>query len=144
MTQPQERIVVGVDGSSASIDALKWAIRQASLTGAVMEAVIGWQYPTVYGGYPLADTTDWPSNAKGILDTAVDEAIGAGNTQIARKVVEGHPAQVLMDAAAGAGLLVVGSRGHGGFTGMLLGSVSAHVATHAPCPVLVVRHATQD
>lgn len=70
MTEPKERIVIGVDGSSASIDALKWAIRQAALTGAAIEAVIGWQYPTVYGGYPIADTTDWPSNAKGILDTA--------------------------------------------------------------------------
>ncbi|MGI8416174.1 MAG: universal stress protein [Nakamurella sp.] len=142
--QRQERIVVGVDGSSASIDALEWANRQASLTGAAIEAVIGWQCPTVYGGYPLADTTDWPSNAQGILDTAVDQAVGADHTEIARKVIEGHPAQVLIDAAAGADLLVVGSRGHGGFTGMLLGSVSAHVAAHAPCPVLVVRHIARD
>lgn len=144
MTDRQERIVVGMDGSSASIDALKWATRQASLTGAAIEAVIGWQYPTVYDGYPLADTTDWPSNAQGILDTAIQEAVGAENTPIARTVIEGHPAQVLIDATAGADLLVVGSRGHGGFTGMLLGSVSTHVAAHAPCPVLIIRHIAGD
>ncbi|MGI8415493.1 MAG: universal stress protein [Nakamurella sp.] len=140
MTKPQERIVVGVDGSPASIDALRWAIRQASLTGATIEAVIGWQYPISSGGYSIAAATDWAGNAHTTLDTAVDEAAGTPNTEIVRKVVEGHPAQVLVDASAGADLLVVGSRGRGGFAGLLLGSVSAHLAAHAPCPVLVIRH----
>lgn len=143
MAQSQERIVVGVDGSSASIDALKWAIRQSSLTGATVEAVISWQFPMAYGGYPGGAGVDWPANAQTVLDTAVDEAVGSQADQISRQVVRGHPAQVLLDAAAGADLLVVGSRGHGGFAGMLLGSVSEHVAAHAPCPVLVIRHPAQ-
>jgi len=140
MTQAQERIVVGVDGSSASIDALRWAIRQASLTGGAVEAVIAWQYPMAYGGYPIATDVDWPSNAGEVLDTALGQAQVSEAAPVTRKVVEGHPAQVLVDAAADADLLVVGSRGHGGFAGMLLGSVSEHVAAHALCPVLVIRH----
>jgi len=90
----------------------------------------------VYGGYPRIVDVDWPSNARTALDTAVDEPLGSQTAMISRTVVEGHPAKVLVDAAAGAGLLVVGSRGHTGFAGMLLGSVSEHVAAHAPCPVL--------
>ena len=61
------------------------------------------------------------------------------SVRIEQEVLEGHPAQLLVTAAEGADLVVVGSRGHGGFVGMLLGSVSQHVAAHAPCPVLVVR-----
>lgn len=140
MASDQERIIVGVDGSPASIDALKWAARQASLTGAAVEAVMAWQYPMMSGGYPIAAGVDWPSNAQRVLDTTLTEAFGADGDQMSRTVVEGHPAKVLIDAAAGADLLVVGSRGHGGFTGMLLGSVSEHVAAHALCPVLVIRH----
>ncbi|MGI8578141.1 MAG: universal stress protein [Nocardioidaceae bacterium] len=139
MTQPQGRIVVGVDGSPASIDALKWATRQATLTGATVEAVISWQHPRGYGGYPISVEVDWPSNAHSVLDTAVAEALASEPGVVSRKVVEGHPAKVLVDAAVGADLLVVGSRGHGGFVGMLLGSVSEQVAAHASCPVLVVR-----
>ncbi len=135
-------MVVGVDGSPASIDALKWATRQASLTGAAVEAVIAWQYPMMSGGYPIATEVDWPSTAQEVLDTAVTEAFGAHSDQVSRTVIEGHPAKVLIDAAADADLLVVGSRGHGGFAGMLLGSVSEHVAAHAHCPVLVIRHSS--
>lgn len=145
MAKQQERIVAGVDGSSASIDALRWAVRQASLTGAIVEAVISWQYPVAYGGEYLIDAdVDWPSNARAVLDTALDEALGTQTAPISHKVIEGHPAKVLVDAAAGADLLVVGSRGHGGFAGLLLGSVSEHVAAHAPCPVLVIRHPAQS
>ncbi len=141
-SRPAERIVVGVDGSPASVDALKWAIRQAALTGAAVEAVLAWQYPMAYGGYPGSGDIDWPANARTALDTALAEAVDS-NAAVSRRVVEGHPAQVLIDAAAGADLLVVGSRGRGGFVGMLLGSVSEHVSAHAPCPVLVVRHTAQ-
>ena len=144
MTLSQERIVVGVDGSTTAVDALKWATRQASLTGAAVEAVIAWQYPMMSGGYPIAASTDWPSNAQTVLNNAVHEALGSQADAVSRKAVEGHPAQVLIDAARGADLLVVGSHGHGGFAGMLLGSVSARVAAHASCPVLVIRHITPD
>lgn len=136
----QGRIVVGVDGSPASADALSWAARQAELTGAAIEAVTSWEYPMAFGGYPAANEIDWPANARSVLDSALDQALGEAADPVTRTVVEGHPAKVLIDAAAGAELLVVGSRGHGGFAGLLLGSVSEYVVAHAPCPVLVVRH----
>jgi nucleotide-binding universal stress UspA family protein len=139
ITEHQRRIVVGVDGSPASLCALEWAAGQASLIGAVVEAVTAWQYPAAYGGYPVDAGTDWRANAHAIQDTAVKEALGDEATELVRFVAEGHPVRVLLDAAAGAELLVVGSRGHGGFTGMLLGSVSEHVVAHAPCAVVVVR-----
>ena len=138
-TASQRRIVVGVDGSPASLGALEWAVRQASFTGAVVEAVTAWHFPGAYGGYPIAAQTDWQSNAQTIQDIAVKEALGDEATSLVRRVAQGHPVTVLLDAAAGADLLVVGSRGHGGFTGMLLGSVSEHVVAHAPCAVVVVR-----
>lgn len=143
-SQGKERIVVGVDGSAASIDALRWAARQASLTGAALEAVIAWQYPMSSSGYLLGVQDDWRANAQTVIDHAVDLADLPADLSSSRQVIEGHPAQVLGDAATGADLLVVGSRGHGGFSGMLLGSVSEHVCSHAPCPVLVVRHIEQS
>ena len=131
------RIVVGVDGSAASADALRWAARQARLTGATLEAVTAWSYPTTYG-FPVIANVDWEHEASTALDQAVEAALGK-DADVTRRVVEGHAAQVLAEAAQGADLLVVGSRGHGGFTGLLLGSVGEHAATHAPCPVVVVR-----
>jgi nucleotide-binding universal stress UspA family protein len=138
-TESQRRIVVGVDGSPASLDALEWAVRQGTLTGAVVEAVTAWQFPAAYGGYPVDAGTDWQANARAIQETAVKEALGDDATALVRRVAEGHSVRVLLDAADGAELLVVGSRGHGGFTGMLLGSVSEHVVAHAPCAVVVVK-----
>jgi nucleotide-binding universal stress UspA family protein len=138
-TEHQERIVVGVDGSPASLGALEWAVRQAALTGAVVEAVTAWHFPAAYGGYPIVAQTDWQATAREIQESAVKEALGHEATALVRRVAQGHPVQVLLDAAADADLLVVGSRGHGGFTGMLLGSVSEHVVAHAPCAVVVVK-----
>jgi nucleotide-binding universal stress UspA family protein len=138
-TEQQERIVVGVDGSPASLGALEWAVRQATLTGAVVEAVTAWQFPVAYGGYPVDAGTDWQATAREIQEAAVKEALGHEATALVRSVAQGHPVRVLLDAAADADLLVVGSRGHGGFTGMLLGSVSEHVVAHAPCAVVVVK-----
>lgn len=138
-TEQQHRIVVGVDGSPASTGALTWAVRQASLTGAVVEAVTAWQFPAMYGEYTIDAGTDWQANAQTIQDMAVKETLGDEATALVRRVVQGHSARVLLDAAVGAELLVVGSRGHGGFTGMLLGSVSEQVVAHAPCAVVVIR-----
>jgi nucleotide-binding universal stress UspA family protein len=135
------RIVVGVDGSPASIEALQWARRQAALTGAVVEAVTAWHLPTAAGGFAIGDQIDWQANGQVVQDMAVKEALGDSVPALLRHVVQGHPVRVLLDAAAGADLLVVGSRGHGGFTGLLLGSVSEHVVTHAPCAVVVTRPA---
>ena len=103
-----KRIVVGVDGSPSSMKALHWAIGQAKLTGAEVEA---------------------HAQVGGIAPDVVVEPL----------VVQGHAADVLVRAAEGADLLVVGSRGHGGFAEMLLGSVSQHCVHHAPCPVLILR-----
>jgi nucleotide-binding universal stress UspA family protein len=138
-TEHQRRIVVGVDGSPASLGALTWAVQQASLTDAVVEAVTAWQVPATYGGFPVDVGTDWRANAQTIQDIAVKEALGEEATALVRRVTEGHSVRVLLDAADGAELLVVGSRGHGGFTGMLLGSVSERVVVHAPCAVVVIR-----
>lgn len=140
----RERIVVGVDGSPASVDAVKWAAHQASLTGATLEAVIAWEYPGSYGDYPMGVDVNWDVNAQEILGEALQKAALPADLLTAHHAVEGHSAQVLIDAAVGADLLVVGSRGRGGFKGMLLGSVSEHVTAHASCPVVVVRHLKDD
>ena len=131
------RIVVGVDGSPASIRALKWALDQAALTGAAVEAINAWQYPQVLGSQAPAIGFNFSANAKQILQNAV-ESVGASIESVTTRTVLGHPVQVLVDASEGADLLVVGSRGHGGFVGMLLGSVSGQVSTYAQCPTVIV------
>lgn len=133
------RIVVGVDGSPASAQALRWAVSIARLSGQEVHAVSAWMAPTAYGWGPIIDDIDWEENGRTVLAQAVDGALdGADPAPVRQEVVRGHPAQVLMDAAHDAALLVVGNRGRGGFTGMLLGSVSQHVIAHSPCAVLVV------
>ena len=132
-------IIVGVDGSPSSVAALSWAVRQAEIVGSRVHAVIAWQYPVVYGMYGMSEEIDWAANAQETIDVAVKQAIGSDTDIVTTYVVEGHPAQVLVDASAEADLLVVGNRGHGGFVQALLGSVSEAVVAHASCPVLVLR-----
>jgi nucleotide-binding universal stress UspA family protein len=132
------RIVVGVDGSSASARALSWALNQGALTGAAVEAVNAWQVPQVPGGLISTMGVDLSTSSREILRNAV-EAVGASPESVTQRTVQGHPVKVLIDASEGADLLVVGNRGHGGFTGMLLGSVSGHVLAHAHCPTVIVR-----
>jgi nucleotide-binding universal stress UspA family protein len=135
-------IVVGVDGSLASQQALRWAARQAELTGAEVHAVTAWNIPTTYGWIPSVADFDWVGHARGVQDHAIAEALDDEQAaRVRRDVAEGHPARALQRCAADADLLVVGSHGHGEFSGMLLGSVAQHVVAHAPCPVLVVRAA---
>lgn len=121
------------------MEALRWAISQAQLTSARVEAVTSWQTLSQYGVDTYSAQVDWADNAERTLDTAIKESNYDGPVEIQSLVQQGHPARVLVDAAAGAKLLVVGSRGHGGFAGLLLGSVSDYVIAHAPCPVLVIR-----
>ncbi|MBT0773396.1 universal stress protein [Kineosporia sp. J2-2] len=143
------RIVVGVDGSEPSREALRWAVRQAGLvTGDVVpqiQAVIVWDFPAPYGfGAPPLPGWNAQEVARGVIDQALSETFGEnvpGN--LVPVVREGSAAQVLIGLSEGALMTVVGSRGHGGFTGMLIGSVSAKVAEHAHSPVLVV-HGDQD
>ena len=142
------RIVAGVDGSPSSLSALRWAIRQAALTGAAVDAVIAWQYPAAAGGYGWAPTGmegsfDFKENAEKTVADAIGSAVAPGTTVgVYTRVVEGVAAQVLIDASVGADLLVVGSRGHGGFAEALLGSVGQHCVHHAHCPVVVIREGT--
>jgi nucleotide-binding universal stress UspA family protein len=138
-------IVVGVDGSQPSRVALAWAVRQAGLEGAPVQAVIAWQYPTYYGWAPVGDEFDYADNARSVLDQTVKEVVGDNPpAPLSTMVVEGHPAQALINASHGARLLVVGNRGHGGFGEALLGSVSQHCTHHAACPVIVVRDPRPD
>jgi nucleotide-binding universal stress UspA family protein len=138
---PAGAIVVGVDGSKPSLDALRWAGRQAELTGAPLVAVIAWHYPMAYWTPAVPEGVDFAGDAKRALDKAIEEAFdGKPPVEITATVVEGSPAFALISLAAKAELIVVGSRGHGAFSGMLLGSVSEHVVTNADVPVVVVRH----
>ncbi|HLG67213.1 MAG TPA: universal stress protein [Acidimicrobiales bacterium] len=137
---PRQRIVVGVDGSDASKEALRWAAAQAEATGASLRVVIAWEFPAAWGGVPLPASYDPEQSARQAAEEVIDEVLGADRRPDVRlDVVESRPAPALIEAARGADLLVVGSRGHGAFTGMLLGSVSQHCVGHAPCPVVVVR-----
>ena len=140
-----QRIVVGVDGSEGSRTALRWAIGQARVTGATVEAVSAWQDPVMYG-YPYG----WPADGfdggtimalteKALDDTLAQEASGSDHpVEILGRVIQGHPSEVLLEASKGAQLLVVGDRGHSTFGGLLLGSTSQHCVQHATCPVVVV------
>lgn len=139
MTDLKGRIVVGVDGSEASLDAVRWALRQADLTQSTLEAVTSWDVPSQFAEL-VAEKIDWDARAAALLQDSLTPLEVDGDVQITRVTRQGHPARVLLDASRGADLLVVGSRGHDGFAGMLLGSVSSHVIAHASCPVVVVRH----
>lgn len=141
MTGQQPRIVVGVDGSESSKAALRWAIGQAKLTGAAVDAVTAWHVPAGYGLAPASgDVFDFGDNAKRILAEALAEVSAlAPEVTVRPRIDEGHAADVLVRAARGADLLVVGSRGHGGFTSALVGSVGLYCVIHAHCPVLVMR-----
>ncbi|HEX7659619.1 MAG TPA: universal stress protein [Pseudonocardiaceae bacterium] len=137
--QEEELIVVGVDGSDQSKDALRWAVRQASLTGAAVEAVMAWEWPNTYGWAPPVEQ-DFESLATQVLKDTVDEVVGSeSNVEVRQVVAEGGAARILLHEAKKADLLVVGSRGHGGFAGTLLGSVSQHCVQHALCPVVILR-----
>ncbi|MFE1318654.1 universal stress protein [Kitasatospora phosalacinea] len=143
-TERPSRIVVGVDGSPSSRAALAWAVRQAELTGARVEAVTAWQYPAGYGWpAPVLQSFDFAAAAsQSLSETVAAVAAGHEGVEIRQRVIQEHPATALLAAADGADLLVVGNRGRGGFAGTLLGSVSQHCVHHASCPVLVIRAPT--
>ncbi|MEU3048604.1 MULTISPECIES: universal stress protein [unclassified Streptomyces] len=142
------RIVVGVDGSEPSVKALRWAVRQAGLSGETLEAVISWEYPAA--GWAamvpsLPPDFDPEQMASKILDDTLERTLGAeAAASVQRTVVVGNPAQALMERAEGADLLVVGDRGYSGFKAALLGSVGLHLSQHAPCPVVVVRGGAEE
>lgn len=139
---PAERlgVVVGVDGSEISEAALAWAATEASLRDVPLEVVLTWEYPPSYGWAPMwpADM-DLGADAAKVLDDTVTAVLGdEPPVAVTKRVMRGHPAPVLHELSHNALLLVVGSRGHGGFSGMIIGSVSEYLAAHAHCPVTIV------
>jgi nucleotide-binding universal stress UspA family protein len=141
------RVVVGVDGSEAAMDAVRWAAREAKLRGMKLELVSAWEIP-IYdyvGGYGFAIPDDMTKglaqHAEDIVAAASREARAeAHDLDVEPFAAEGRAAKVLLEVASGADLLVVGSRGLGGFRDLLLGSVSQQCAQHATCPVVIIRH----
>lgn len=138
-------IVVGVDGSEESVAALRWAMQEARLRGAALRAVHAWHYPyeafTEVTGMVAGVITreDLEKDGQAVLDVSLNAAgVGAAEVPVEPMLVQGGASVALLRAAADAELLVVGSRGRGGFTGLLLGSVSQQCAHHATCPVVIV------
>ena len=143
--QARARIVVGVDGSPESKAALRWAGAMARRSGAIVDAVTVWSIPVTFG-WDSAGLygIDWKADAEKSLVATVDSVFGADRPAGLRTfTLEGDPTHKLIEHAAGAQLLVLGSRGRGGFKGLLLGSVSSKSAAHATCPVLIV-HADDE
>ncbi|HEU4449034.1 MAG TPA: universal stress protein [Gaiellaceae bacterium] len=150
------RIVAGVDGSPGAAAALRWALDEARLRGATLHVVHAWRLPlyaaapeaAFAGVTPASERLDaeveavLAEQASGVVDDAVAslerESGGDLGVELRVEAVRGPAAGVLLERAAGADALVVGSRGHGGFAGLLLGSVSQQCVQHAPCPVVVV------
>jgi nucleotide-binding universal stress UspA family protein len=141
----EHRIVVGVDNSAASREALRWAFTYARLTGGSVEAVAAWQVPPMYvyaaGWTPTGiDDAGIARYAEKTLAETVAQVQGEYDhpVSVTTHVRQGPAAQVLLDAGNGAELMVLGSRGHGAFAGMLLGSVSQHCVQHATCPTVII------
>jgi len=137
--QPR-RIVVGVDGFECSTAALRWAIHQAKLTGAVVEAVTAWHVPAGTGLSPGAEMPDYADDARAVLTEAITEMCMVDpEVEVRPHVVEGRAGPVLVARAEGADLLVVGSRGHSGLAEAMLGSVGQFCVHRAACPVVIMR-----
>lgn len=133
-------IVVGVDGSEGSLEALRQARHLAEVLGCPLQAVTVWQMPATATGFGWPLDYDFDAGARELLTEALHEAYGDElPADLDQVVVAGTPAQVLKDLSEQAHMIVVGIRGRGGFTGLLLGSVSSAVAAHARCPVLIAR-----
>jgi nucleotide-binding universal stress UspA family protein len=140
-------MVVGVDGSSSSRAALRWAVEEARLRSCTLDVVLAWRDPVVaFGPTPQVPREDLEGAARAtLLDLMAGEGLTESGDPPANAVpIEGAPAAALIEAAIGAELVVVGARGLGAFTGMLLGSVSQHCVTHASCSVVVVRESADE
>lgn len=134
-----EKVIVGVDGSDASIEALRQGSRLAQALGTRLEAWACWEYPAGYEGYLAMGVEGFAHKAEENLEHALGEAFGPERPRhVVARLVHGSARTSLVDGSRHASLLVVGRRGHGGFAGLLLGSVSAACVSHAHCPVLVV------
>ncbi len=140
-----EKIVVGIDGSAQATRALRWAIDHASDDDQIV-ATLAWSLPGPdEGEYPFYNPAEVAVKAKQQAGRIVAEVLDEieNGPAVTTAVQRGHSGRVLIEASDGADLLVVGSRGHGGFVGLLLGSVSTYVVHHARCPVVVVPPAAE-
>lgn len=138
MTRPGPVIVVGVDGSEGSADALRWAAGQAQLTGASLRVIASWRWPSYVtrvppGADPAGDTERTLHESVAPIRAEYPEL------EITEHVVQGPAGPSLLTHAENATLLVVGARGRAAFPGMLLGSVAEYCVRNGPCPVVVVR-----
>jgi nucleotide-binding universal stress UspA family protein len=154
------RIVVGVDASQGSFNALLWALGEARARKIPVHAVLAWQYhpswvdpglgsmfPLGYrpgDGLPQDEFTDAAASVENLLNAVVSKAIesdpdsASDPVRITQETVEGHAAQVLLESVSEHDMMVVGSHGYGGFVGAMLGSISHYVVSHSRCPVVVV------
>ena len=137
-------IVVGIDHSDGAKAALRFALEEARLRGVKLRAVHAWKFdyleaPGLMRTLPPGEYETLHSAAEAALDATFKEVGNAEGVEVERRVVQGAPAGVLVEESRGADLLVVGSRGLGGFAQLLLGSVSQQCAHHAKCPVVIVR-----
>ena len=146
-------IVVGVDNSDGAKAALRFALEEAKLRGASLRAVHAWRYaPIDAPGIEAANRpmlgvefADLQRSVEASLEATLHEAIpDPGRVDVERRIVDGTAAAALVEESRGAELLVVGSRGLGGFRGLLLGSVGQQVAHHAACPVVIVPHRREE
>lgn len=131
-------IVVGVDGSEPSLAALHWAVDEARMRHGKVRAITAWHYPPVPSTVEDSGPNDSFHAAERVQADAL-KAVAAEAVDIEGMLVRDSAATALLEAAKDADLLIVGSRGHGGFAGPRLGSVSGQVVHHAQCPVLIVR-----
>lgn len=133
-----------MDGSEGSLQALRWAAEEARVRKARLHAVLAWDAPVQVVGAVAATPTEaqlaeYGERALERLDSLLAaQAPALAGAEVERNAVHGPPAEVLLEAARGAAELVLGTRGHGGLVGLLLGSVSRQCAHHAPCPVVIV------
>lgn len=139
--QETPRVVVGMDGSEPAQQALEWAGREAQELGAVLDIRVLWVLPATVGIVrPVEMSDDYERAARRIAEDAASYARARWpDLKVESLAVDAPPAPALVEASQGAALLVVGSRGLGGFKGLVLGSVSQHCAQHAHCPVMIVR-----
>lgn len=136
-------IVVGIDGSEPSEAALRWAATEARRRGVGLQVVLCWSYPTLpWGPYqPPLSGQEFEAEARTVAEAEVDNVLGTDrdSLDVEVSVVEGPASLRLLEWDRAADMIVVGSRGRGGFVGLLLGSASQHLAEHAHCPVVIIR-----
>jgi nucleotide-binding universal stress UspA family protein len=136
-------VIVGIDGSQASIEALRWAVQHAGRSGATVVAVHTWEVPFIgdlTGSTVMPDPRLLREGAQAVLDRTIKAANPPADVDVRGEVIEGAAAMRLIERSADADLLVVGARGHGGFLGLLVGSVATQCVNHAHVPVVVVPH----